>query len=81
MNIPPPTDPRWSKIFSTESRPTFEFLATNMVFTRLVINAKQDTSEENIRRLVRELWEVFDKNGHNPKVQNDLKRIFGAGAK
>lgn len=81
MNIPPPSDPRWSKIFQTEKRPTFEFLATNMLFTRLVINAKQDASQENLNRLVRELWEVFAKNGHNPKVQADLKRLFGMSVK
>jgi len=76
MNLPPPTDPRWEAIFTQERKINFEFLATNMLFTRLTLDAKRNSSKENLNKLARELWEVFAKNGHNPKVQNDLKRIF-----
>ncbi len=77
MTVPPPTDPRWSKALSERRKFNFEFLATNMVFTRLAIDARRDTSKENLNRLSREIWELFEKNGHNPKVQNDLKLLFG----
>lgn len=77
MNIPSKADPRWVGLFLKSSGQKFEFLATNMVYTRLVIEAKRDDSEQNLRKLAGELWNVFATNAHNPKVQNDIKRIFG----
>lgn len=75
--IPPLADPRWTQIFKLQKTYTFEFLATNMVFTRLNIDVRRDSSEVNIKRVASELWEIFAKNSHNPKVQNDVKKIFG----
>jgi hypothetical protein len=75
--VPPPTDPRWSQVLLEDKVFDFEFLATNMIFTRLTIEAKRNTSKQNLLRVGHELWEVFNKNAHNPKVLNDIRKIFG----
>jgi len=76
--VPPPNDPRWAQVLVEQQSFSFEFLATNMVFTRLAIEAKRDSSRNNLSRIGHELWEVFHKNAHNPKVLNDIRKIFGA---
>ncbi len=76
-SVPPLSDARWSQVLQSPTPFKFEFLATNMVYTRLAILAKRDPSPQNLKKISLELWEVFSKNVHNPKVQNDIKRIFG----
>ncbi len=79
MKVPSANDPRWAKLLLQGGQQSFEFLALNMVFTRVVIAAKRDTSKENLSKLTQELREVFEKNAHNAKVVKDLERIFSAG--
>lgn len=75
--LPPISDPRWASLFEKDKKHDFQFLAINIVFTRLSIEAKKDPSPPNLKKVSQELWDVFQKNIHNPKVQNDVKKIFG----
>lgn len=75
--VPPLNDPRWATVLKEQNAYTFEFLATNLIFARLRLSAHRDPSEKNISRVATELWQIFSKNSHNPKVQKDVKEIFG----
>lgn len=81
MQIPSARNPLWKELIRSESEYAFEFLATKIILGRLNLKFRLNNSPEELDRCVYELVAFFEKNSHVPKVQNDLKLIFGEGVR
>jgi hypothetical protein len=79
MQLPDEQNPVWKELIYGESQDQFDFLATKIILGRLSLRYRQNPSPQMIERCVQELRRFFDKNSHLPKVQADLKKIFGEG--
>jgi hypothetical protein len=77
MTIPHESHPGWSKAISGHASHNYEFLATKILMGRLTLDYNRDHSPEAVRKSVAELRTFFEKNKDVPKVQADLKKIFG----
>ena len=74
MNLPSIYNETWEQVVRKEIEPNFEFLATKMLVGQLI--SKYEDNPETLKECVDSLYGFFDKNFENPKVQDDLKKIF-----
>lgn len=81
MQLPSARNPLWKDLIRSENQYQFDFLATKIILGRLNLRYRLNNSPEELDRGVHELRLFFEKNAHLPKVQNDLKRVFGEGVK
>lgn len=79
MNIPSTMHPAWKEIVLGKRQVQFDFLAAKMMVGRISILLSTDNSETIIQKCIQDLHDIFTKNINLPKVQNDLKKIFGEG--
>jgi len=77
MIIPDESDPGWVMAISGQKSPKYELLATKILLGRLTLIYEMNPSPETIRKGVAELRAFFLRNKDVPKVQADLKKIFG----
>lgn len=80
MLLPSERNPVWKELILNENKYQFEFLATKIILGRLSLKCRINNSPEELYKCVHELHVFFVKNQHQPKVQNDLKMVFGEGA-
>jgi hypothetical protein len=73
--IPPASDAVWQKLVSGQSQHALESLAVKVFLGAARMQLSRDKSPEAVRRLGRELHDVFAKNQGLPSVQNDLAKI------
>ena len=79
MNVPSTSHPLWKDIVTGKKQVQFDFLASKMMVGRISILLSTDDSEAVIQKSVQDLHDIFSKNINLPKVQNDLKKLFGEG--
>jgi hypothetical protein len=77
MTIPPASDPKWRDVVTGKLKPTFEFMGINVLLCRVALAVTANPSPDSIAKGVGELRQIFEKNAAVPKVQSDLKKIFG----
>jgi hypothetical protein len=77
MQIPTEQNPIWEELISGESQHQFEFLGTKIILGRLRMRYRKCQSPQEVNKYVHELRTFFEKNLHLPKVQTDLKKVFG----
>lgn len=80
MQLPSARNPIWKDLIRRDNQYQFDFLATKIILSRLNLRCRLNNSPEELDRCVNELRAFFEKNLYLPKVQNDLKRVFGEGA-
>ncbi len=79
MKVPDRSDKIWENIIMGKVTIDFEFLAINILLTRMKSAIKLDPSPVMIKNSSNELHDMFEKNVNLPKVQNDLKKIIDSG--
>jgi hypothetical protein len=77
MEIPNSSHPIWLKLIKGEYCPNVQFLATKILLNKLVTIYQMDSSPNTTERGIEELRKLFSDNIKLPKVQSDLKIIFG----
>ena len=77
MAIPSATNQAWLDIVTGRKTHSLHFLAAKVLLGRLVHSVKEDPSPENIADCITQLHQLYASNLHIPKVQEDLKTIFG----
>lgn len=77
MQLPSEQHPIWQELIRGENRHHFEFLAATLLLGKLNLRCRLDKSPKEIERSVQELRTFFEKSLHLPKVQNDLRKVFG----
>ena len=77
MEIPSQDDPRWEDLICKECKHKFSLFATKLMLGRLNLKYRMQKSPEILEESIKELREFFQKNIHLPKIQSDLKKIFG----
>jgi len=77
MNVPDGGHPIWEEIVTGRTRRNFEHLAVQMFLGKAQVVLFQDGSERAIRRLAREIHELFVQNASHPKMQRDLSKLLG----
>ncbi|MCB0210903.1 MAG: hypothetical protein KDJ52_16305 [Anaerolineae bacterium] len=80
MKLPDEKNPIWKKLVCGERSYQFQFLGTKLILGRLNLRCKKSQSSQEVDACIRELRNFFEQNLHLPKVQIDLKQIFGPGA-
>ncbi len=75
--VPTASHPNWRKLITGELRVEPEFLATKFLLSRLNTVYRMKDPGFTIDSGVLELVQFFQKNKALPKVQSDIKRIFG----
>ncbi|HUN81407.1 MAG TPA: hypothetical protein VMV81_07850 [Phycisphaerae bacterium] len=73
--LPPKSDPRWRDLVRGKLKTAPSLLATKFFMARIAGLAKNDSSEENISKLVNESVSFFTKNSVLAKA--DIEMIFG----
>lgn len=66
----------YKRILAKENLPKLEFLALQILISRLKITVKINNNPETIDHCAEELKAMLIKCWNNPKVQNDLKRLI-----
>jgi len=79
MQLPGKQHPIWKGLIRSQGQYQFEFLATKLILGRLHLKYRRNRSHQEMEKCVHELWTFFKKNSDLPKIQNDLKKIFGKG--
>jgi hypothetical protein len=77
MNVPDAGHPIWKEIVTGRTRRDFEHLAVQTFLGKAQLILFQDGSERVIRRLAREIHELFAQNAAHPKMQRDLAKLLG----
>ncbi|MCA1945419.1 MAG: hypothetical protein LDL30_09090 [Desulfovibrio sp.] len=77
MAIPSTTHHAWLEIVTGKRSHPLRFLAAKVLLGRLVHAVEEDPSPENIADCITQLHQLYASNLHIPKVQEDLKNIFG----
>lgn len=75
--LPEVRDPRWKDIVTGEKKIEPEFVATKILLMRLVLEVKKNPVPAVIAKSSQELHDLLKANLQVPKVQNDIKKIFG----
>lgn len=81
MKLPSEHHPIWKSLIRSRGQYQFEFLATKILLGRLNLKYRRNQSPQEMKKCVHELWTFFERNSDLPKAQNDLKKIFGKGAR
>ena len=76
VSIPDIKNPAWEMVISKEETPDFQFLATRILVGQLVSEYDDNTTPEKLSTCIKSLRDFFEKNIENPKVRDDLKKIF-----
>jgi hypothetical protein len=76
MNVPDADHPIWEEIVTGRKRPRFEHLAVQMLLGKAQVVLFQDGSERAVRRLAREIHDLFVQNASHPKMQRDLSKVL-----
>lgn len=76
MNIPAPSDPRWTELISGKLKCEFELLGTKIIIGRVGIVYKLNPTQETMKKCIDDLINFFVQNQKIPKAQTDLARIF-----
>ncbi len=77
MLIPDKNSAGWKNAICKEGNYQFEFLGTKIILGRLGLKYRVNHTPQILNECVNELWDFFNKNSNIPKVQNDLKKLFG----
>lgn len=77
MGISPQVEPIWSDIITGKVKFDFEFLAAKILQSTLTRSFAKDPTAGNLEKCAKDLRELFIQNSDLPKVQNDLRKIFG----
>ena len=75
MKVPPGSHIKWKELLSGSEQYAFAFFPLKMAIGRLQNLIANQTVDQH--SAIQELREIFKKNENLPKVQNDLKKIFG----
>jgi hypothetical protein len=79
MQLPNEQNPIWQELVKRENHHNFDFLAATLLLGKLNLKCRLDKSPQEMERSIHELRSFFERNSHLPKVQNDLRRVFGEG--
>ena len=77
MQLPNKQHPIWQELIRRENHHHFEFLAATLLLGKLNLKCRLDKSPQEMERSIHELSSFFERNSHLPKVQSDLRRVFG----
>lgn len=73
-SIPPPTHPSWQKLILGELKP--DFLGARVMLGRLSATYRQKPTPDSMNAGIKELRELYEKLGHLPNIQADIKKLF-----
>ncbi|HOO73210.1 MAG TPA: hypothetical protein PK926_15740 [Spirochaetota bacterium] len=79
MDIPDSKSGVWTAAVSKEIQYNFEFLALQILLSRLRLTVKQKPDKTTLDQCAAELRELFVKTIHLPKVQKDLMKLMQQG--
>ncbi len=65
-------NPVWRKLVLGEIQVKLNFLAGNILLSRLKMNLKKGTSEEDITKATKDIFELYFKNKDFPSVKKDI---------
>ena len=77
MRIPDESRMEWKQVISGQKVLSFEYLATKILLGRLTLAYKFDSSPTAVQKSVSEFRAFFSNGIAQPKIQSDLKQIFG----
>jgi len=73
--VPLKTNSKWKELVTGQKTYQFQFLATKILMSRLIMSTKNNSSPENINKCIDDAYNFFVKN--EKFTQNDLNQIFG----
>lgn len=73
-NLPETSDPRWRKILLSENTPLFNHLTTQLMFSRVKMTLRLDSSAPSLVAAIQTVRSYFAKN--SIKVPDDLKSLL-----
>lgn len=76
MDIPASHDPRWREVVTGKRVCSFDYLALKVFLISAKMDLGRDPSEATVKRVIGDFRTLFEKNISNPKVANDLRKIF-----
>lgn len=79
MQLPSEQHPIWQELINRKNHYHFEFLAATLLLGKLNLKCRLDKNPQEMERSIHELRSFFERNSHLPKVQSDLRRVFGEG--
>jgi len=76
MDIPAPNNPIWTVAVTKDIHYNFEFLALQILLSRLRLAVKQKPDQDTVNKCAVELRELFVKAIQLPKAQKDLMKLM-----
>lgn len=73
-SIPPPSHASWRRLILGELKP--EFLGARVMLGRLSAAYRQKPTPETLEAGIKELRDLYEKLGHLPNIQADIKKLF-----
>jgi hypothetical protein len=73
--VPAVNHPKWKELVLGKGQYQFQSLAAKILLSRILNSVKNDMSEANISKCVKEVYEFFVKN--EAIAQGDIQKIFG----
>jgi hypothetical protein len=73
--IQPKSNIKWKELVTGQKTYQFQFLATKILMSRLILSTKSNPSPENISKCIDDAYNFFVKN--EKFAQSDLNQIFG----
>ncbi len=69
-------NPVWRDLVLGELQVKLEFLAGNILLSRLKINLQKNASEEEVKKAAKEIFELYYKCKDFPSVKKDKAMLF-----
>ena len=76
MEVPPETNPIWSKLVTGDLEYQFSFLAAKILLTRVKLKAKFSNEPNVTEEGITQLRNLFIRLQHIPNIQRDLVNLF-----
>ncbi|MBN2069692.1 MAG: hypothetical protein JW739_08660 [Opitutales bacterium] len=80
MPLPNINHPIWKELITKRPEHQFDFFAFKLILSRLNMEYEKNPSPQAIETYARELKAFLEKNANLPKLQNDVRKLFGNGA-
>lgn len=69
-------NPVWRELVLGEIQVKLNFLAGNILLSRLKMNLRKNQSEEEITKAARDIFELYNKSKDFPSAKKDLAELF-----
>lgn len=80
MQLPSINHPIWKELITKRPEHQFEFFAFKLILSRMNMEYEKHPSPQAIETHARELKSFLEKNANLPKLQNDVRKLFGKEA-